>query len=117
MEQLNFAFHRTIYRMARAPKISWLLGATPRDAPREFLAAVPVWLEASAHDHHAVLRARPRRQGGTGGDQQARHRSGGAARRASRPAEPPAEQTMTWRIGTAVSSMIELLPANIVQPA
>ena len=57
VEQLNFEFHRTIYRLARAPKISWLLGATLRYAPREFFAAVPGWPEASAHDHHAVLTA------------------------------------------------------------
>jgi len=57
VEQLNFEFHRTIYRIARAPKTSWLLGATLRYAPREFFAAVPGWPEASTHDHHAVLTA------------------------------------------------------------
>lgn len=57
VEQLNFEFHRTIHRLARAPKISWLLGATLRYAPRELFAAAPGWPEASAHDHHAVLTA------------------------------------------------------------
>jgi DNA-binding GntR family transcriptional regulator len=33
VEQLNFEFHRTLYRLARAPKISWLLGAPLRYAP------------------------------------------------------------------------------------
>lgn len=40
VERLNFEFHPTIYRMARAPKISWLLCAKVRYVPREFCAAV-----------------------------------------------------------------------------
>jgi len=35
VEQLNFEFDRTIDRLAHAPKISWLLGARLRYAPRE----------------------------------------------------------------------------------
>jgi len=57
VEQLKFEFHRTLYRLARAPKISWLLGAPLRYAPRELFAAAPGWPEASTHDHHAVLTA------------------------------------------------------------
>jgi len=41
VDQLNFEFHRTIYRLARASNISWLLGATLRFVRRG--AAVPGW--------------------------------------------------------------------------
>jgi len=39
VEQMNFEFHRTIYRMADAPKISWLRGAS---RPAEPLRSRPV---------------------------------------------------------------------------
>jgi len=79
VEQLNFEFHRTIYRMARAPKISWLLGATLRYAPRKFFAAVPGWPEASTHDHHAVLKALRNLDGEAAREAMSRHVTGAGA--------------------------------------
>jgi len=64
VEQLNFEFHRTIYRMARAPKISWLLGATLRYVPREFFAAVPGGRRLGPRSPRRPHRAaQPRRRG------------------------------------------------------
>jgi len=79
VEQLNFESHRTIYRMARAPKISWLLGATLRYAPREFFAAVSGWPEASAHDHHAVLTSLRARDGEAARAARRKHVTGAGA--------------------------------------
>jgi len=89
VEQLDLEFHRTIYRLAGTPKISWLLGATLRYAPREFFAAVPGLAGGfgprSPRRPHSP--AQPRRRGGSDGDAQARHRRWGAARAAPRPAD------------------------------
>lgn len=57
VEELNFDFHRRIYRGAQAPKIHWLLGATLGYAPRRFYAAIEGWPDSTIHDHHGVLRA------------------------------------------------------------
>lgn len=57
LEQLNFEFHRLLYRFADAPKISWLLGATLGYAPRRFYPTIEGWPEATIHDHHQVLDA------------------------------------------------------------
>lgn len=57
VEELNYEFHRRIYRGADAPKIHWLLGATLGYAPRRFYAAIEGWPDSTIHDHHDVLGA------------------------------------------------------------
>jgi len=57
VEELNFEFHRVIYRIADAPKIRWLLAATLSYAPREFFPTIGGWSAASSHDHRAILTA------------------------------------------------------------
>jgi len=93
VEQLNFEFHRTIYRLARAPKISWLLGATLRYAPREFFAAVPGWPEALAHDHHAVLTALGKLDGEAARAAMSKHITGAGALLAEHLDQPSPRET------------------------
>lgn len=57
VEELNFEFHRAIYRIADAPKIRWLLAATLSYAPRRFFPTIGGWPAASSHDHRAILQA------------------------------------------------------------
>jgi DNA-binding GntR family transcriptional regulator len=57
VEELNFAFHRTLYRRAGSPKLSWLLGATLGYAPRRLWATVEGWPDLTVHDHEEVLDA------------------------------------------------------------
>lgn len=55
VERLNHQFHETIYRLAGARKIRWLIKRTLAYAPRKFFAAVVGWPEASAADHRAII--------------------------------------------------------------
>ena len=55
VERLNHRFHETIYRLAGARKIRWLIKTTLAYAPRKFFAAVEGWPEASAQDHRAII--------------------------------------------------------------
>jgi DNA-binding GntR family transcriptional regulator len=57
VEELNFAFHRAIYRRAGSPKLSWLLRATLGYAPRRLWATVEGWPDLTVHDHEEVLDA------------------------------------------------------------
>jgi DNA-binding GntR family transcriptional regulator len=57
VEELNFAFHRAIYRRAGSPKLSWLLGATLGYAPRRLWVTVEGWPELTVHDHEEILDA------------------------------------------------------------
>jgi DNA-binding GntR family transcriptional regulator len=57
VEELNFEFHRAIYRISDAPKIHWLLGSTLSYAPRRFFPTIGGWSAASARDHQAILKA------------------------------------------------------------
>ncbi|MGW0039503.1 GntR family transcriptional regulator [Gordonia sp. NB41Y] len=55
VERLNHEFHRTIYRAAGSPKLSWMIKSSLGYAPRRFFASVQGWPDASAHDHRAIL--------------------------------------------------------------
>jgi DNA-binding GntR family transcriptional regulator len=55
VERLNHRFHETIYKVAGARKIRWLIKRTLAYAPRKFFAAVEGWPEASAADHRAII--------------------------------------------------------------
>ncbi len=57
VEQFNFEFHRTLYRLADAPKISMLLGIAVRYAPRRFYATIEGWPQASIDEHIGILDA------------------------------------------------------------
>jgi DNA-binding GntR family transcriptional regulator len=55
VERLNHRFHETIYKLAGARKIRWLIKRTLAYAPRKFFAAVEGWPEASAADHRKII--------------------------------------------------------------
>ncbi len=57
VEELNFAFHRAVYRRAASPKLSWLLRATLGYAPRRLWATIEGWPDLTVHDHEEVLAA------------------------------------------------------------
>jgi DNA-binding GntR family transcriptional regulator len=57
MERVNHLFHRDLNRVARAPKMAWLLGVGARYVPRRFYSTIEGWPEASLEDHRAVLAA------------------------------------------------------------
>ncbi len=57
VERSNFEFHRTLYRLADAPKISMLLGIAVRYAPRRFYATIEGWPQASIDEHVGILDA------------------------------------------------------------
>lgn len=57
VEELNFEFHRALYRLAASPKILWLLRATLGYAPRRFYGTIGGWAEATLHDHGDVMKA------------------------------------------------------------
>lgn len=55
LEELNHLFHRELYRIARSPKILWVLGLLTRYVPRMFYANIPGWPESTKEDHGAIL--------------------------------------------------------------
>jgi DNA-binding GntR family transcriptional regulator len=57
LEQLNFAFHRTINKLANAPKMAWLLGIALRYTPGRFYATISGWPAATIEDHRGILDA------------------------------------------------------------
>jgi len=70
VEQLDLEFHRPIYRLAGTPKISWLLGATLRNAdhgnngsqaPTDYYDGSQARADdhASTRDHQSATRAGP----------------------------------------------------------
>ncbi|GGF48179.1 GntR family transcriptional regulator [Marmoricola endophyticus] len=88
VEELNYAFHRTINRAAGSPRLQWFLATAASYAPRLFFARIDGWAAASAHEHDTVLRALAARDPDaarramaahvrSAGDLLARHRSRG----------------------------------------
>lgn len=63
VEELNHEFHRTINRSAESPKLTLLLSVATRYVPRRFFYSIEGYSEASAKDHHAILRALQRKDG------------------------------------------------------
>lgn len=57
LEELNHRFHREVNRLARSPKILWVLGLLTRYVPRMFYASIPGWPESTKTDHGAILDA------------------------------------------------------------
>ncbi|KUL27852.1 GntR family transcriptional regulator [Actinoplanes awajinensis] len=57
IEQLEYAFHRTVNRMAQARKLSWFLHVATRYTPARFYAADPGWRDAVRVEHEALLAA------------------------------------------------------------
>ncbi|HEX6195669.1 MAG TPA: GntR family transcriptional regulator [Jiangellaceae bacterium] len=57
LEELNHQFHREVNRLARAPKILWVLALVTRYVPRMFYASIPGWPESTKNDHGAILDA------------------------------------------------------------
>lgn len=57
VEELNFAFHRTINLAADSAKLSWILGTVVRYAPRRFFATIHGWQDASVAEHRAIIEA------------------------------------------------------------
>jgi DNA-binding GntR family transcriptional regulator len=57
IEQLNFQFHRAINDVPDSQRLRWFLRAATRFIPREYYIAIPEWIDATAHDHPAIIRA------------------------------------------------------------
>ncbi|GAA2626029.1 GntR family transcriptional regulator [Paractinoplanes durhamensis] len=57
VERLEFAFHRTINRIAQARKLSWFLHTATRYTPVRFYSADPRWRGGMKQDHEALLAA------------------------------------------------------------
>jgi DNA-binding GntR family transcriptional regulator len=57
MEELNFRFHRLVYRAADSAKLTWVLGSVARYAPRRFYASIHGWQGASVAEHGAIIDA------------------------------------------------------------
>ncbi|MFY1633021.1 GntR family transcriptional regulator [Solwaraspora sp. WMMB335] len=73
LEAINHQFHRTINRIADAPKIAWLLSVGARYVPRRFYATVPGWPQASTDDHAGILKALCGRDPDAAGESMANH--------------------------------------------
>ena len=57
VEELNFAFHRTINLTADSAKLAWILGTVVRYAPRRFFASIHGWQDASVGEHRTIIEA------------------------------------------------------------
>lgn len=57
VEERNHAFHRHITHLADSPKLAHILGLVSRYIPRSFYSSVGGWVDASAHDHEAIITA------------------------------------------------------------
>jgi DNA-binding GntR family transcriptional regulator len=57
VEALNHDFHRTINVATNSPRLTWMLKASTRFAPRLFFASITGWPEASASQHRDIIRA------------------------------------------------------------
>jgi DNA-binding GntR family transcriptional regulator len=57
LEDLNWSFHRSINRLADAPKISLLVGVVVRCVPNRLYARIEGWPQSTTEDHRAVLDA------------------------------------------------------------
>jgi DNA-binding GntR family transcriptional regulator len=56
LEELNSAFHETIYRQADAPRLLWMVNACLRFIPRRNWSAVPGWVDFN-RTHEPVIQA------------------------------------------------------------
>lgn len=63
VEERNHAFHRHITHLADSPKLAHILGLVSRYIPRSFYSSVGGWVDASAHDHEAIIAAFQARDG------------------------------------------------------
>jgi DNA-binding GntR family transcriptional regulator len=61
LEDLNWSFHRSINRLADAPKISLLVGVVVRCVPNRLYARIEGWPRSTTEDHRVVLDALRRR--------------------------------------------------------
>jgi DNA-binding GntR family transcriptional regulator len=57
VEELNFAFHRTINHVPDANRLRWFLRASTRYVPRHFYEDIPGWYEATRRDHLPIIDA------------------------------------------------------------
>ena len=57
VEDLNWSFHRTINRLADAPKISLLVGVVVRCVPNRLYSRIEGWPRSTTEDHRVVLEA------------------------------------------------------------
>jgi DNA-binding GntR family transcriptional regulator len=57
LEDLNWSFHRSINRLADAPKISLLVGVVVRCVPNRLYARIEGWPQSTTEDHRVVLDA------------------------------------------------------------
>jgi DNA-binding GntR family transcriptional regulator len=57
VEELNYAFHGVVYRVANAPRLIWFIRAAGRFVPRRFWATIPGWLELNRTGHAPIVKA------------------------------------------------------------
>jgi DNA-binding GntR family transcriptional regulator len=57
LEELNWNFHRSINRLAEAPKISLLVGVVVRCVPNRLYTRIEGWPRSTTEDHRVVLDA------------------------------------------------------------
>ena len=63
LEQLNYAFHRTINWLPDSPRLRWFLRAATRFVPSHFYVLIPGWVETSLRDHPLLIQALERGDG------------------------------------------------------
>ncbi|BCY07138.1 GntR family transcriptional regulator [Actinoplanes sp. L3-i22] len=78
IEQLEYAFHRTVNVLAQARKLSWFLHVATRYTPARFYAADAGWREAMRADHEALLTAFAARDPAAARESMTRHFTDGA---------------------------------------
>lgn len=57
VEELNYALHGVVYRVANAPRLTWFIRAAGRFVPRRFWATIPGWLELNRSGHAPIIEA------------------------------------------------------------
>src|SRR5258705_4258944 len=63
LEQLNYAFHRTINWSPDSPRLRWFLRAATRFVPSHVYTLIPGWVETSLRDHPPLIEALERGDG------------------------------------------------------
>ncbi len=56
-EELNYAFHNSLYAIADSPRLVWFVKAASRFVPRRYWATIPGWDEINRQDHLGILDA------------------------------------------------------------
>lgn len=80
IEDLEFAFHRTLNRVTGARKLSWFLLNATRYTPVHFYSSDPAWGAAAVASHRRLIDALGRADTDSAGEETRRHFTDGARR-------------------------------------